>query len=192
LTREPDGTVDTAELLWAGFALQHATSETMLHDDAVIHDAMPGTGGKTLQPSCISNVSSQHSSENWQLRRPGRLHSWSGRPSCSRSYAPSKRPISVSWSRDARRRASWRAWLLLGVGPLLPGPRSPEMLGGYPSVGKRGEIILWSGGGNYPHAGGTRPFGTVLQICRAWLSGRLRLQKMGDPLWTDAGHSHTG
>jgi hypothetical protein len=46
LTREPDGTVDTAELLRAGFALQHATSDTTLHDDATIHDATPGTYGE--------------------------------------------------------------------------------------------------------------------------------------------------
>jgi hypothetical protein len=43
LTREPDGTGETAERLWAGFALQRATSETTLHDDATIHDAPPGT-----------------------------------------------------------------------------------------------------------------------------------------------------
>ena len=42
LTREPDGTVDTAELLRAGFVLQHATSDTTSHDDATIHDATPG------------------------------------------------------------------------------------------------------------------------------------------------------
>ena len=39
LTREPDGTVDTAELLRAGFTLQHTTSETALHDEATIHHA---------------------------------------------------------------------------------------------------------------------------------------------------------
>jgi hypothetical protein len=46
LTREPDGTGDTAALLRAGCALQRATSETTLHDDATIHDATPGTGGE--------------------------------------------------------------------------------------------------------------------------------------------------
>jgi len=46
LTREPDGTVDTAELLRAGFAFQHATSDTTSHDDVTIHDATPGTHGE--------------------------------------------------------------------------------------------------------------------------------------------------
>jgi hypothetical protein len=46
LTREPDGTVDTAELLRAGFSLQHAPSETPLHDDATIHATTPGTPGE--------------------------------------------------------------------------------------------------------------------------------------------------
>ena len=46
LTREPAGPVDTAELLRAGCALQRATSEATLHDDAVIHDATLGTGGE--------------------------------------------------------------------------------------------------------------------------------------------------
>ncbi len=53
LTREPDGTVDTAELLRAGFVLQRATSETTLHDDAMRHDATPGTGGEDA-PAILS------------------------------------------------------------------------------------------------------------------------------------------
>lgn len=46
LTREPDGTVDTAELLRAGFALQRATSETTLHNDATRHDATSDSSGE--------------------------------------------------------------------------------------------------------------------------------------------------
>jgi hypothetical protein len=46
LTREPDGTIDTVELLRAGFALQHATSEEALQDDATIHDATPPIQGE--------------------------------------------------------------------------------------------------------------------------------------------------
>jgi hypothetical protein len=41
LTREPDGTIDTVELLRAGFALQPATSEGALQGDATIHNATP-------------------------------------------------------------------------------------------------------------------------------------------------------
>jgi hypothetical protein len=43
LTREPDGTVDTVELLRAGCTLQHATSETTLQGDAALHDATTHT-----------------------------------------------------------------------------------------------------------------------------------------------------
>ena len=39
LTREPDGTVDTSELLRAGFALQQATSDEALQGEATRHDA---------------------------------------------------------------------------------------------------------------------------------------------------------
>lgn len=39
LTREPDGTVDTAELLRAGFTLQPATSDESLQGEATRHDA---------------------------------------------------------------------------------------------------------------------------------------------------------
>jgi len=46
LTREPDGTVDTAELLRAGFALQRATSETTLHNNATRHDATSDSSGE--------------------------------------------------------------------------------------------------------------------------------------------------
>jgi hypothetical protein len=39
LTREPDGTVDTAELLRAGFTLQYETSSETLQADSPLHDA---------------------------------------------------------------------------------------------------------------------------------------------------------
>src|SRR5437764_7887344 len=41
LTREPDGTIDTAELLRAGFALQRETSSETLQGDSPLHDATP-------------------------------------------------------------------------------------------------------------------------------------------------------
>ena len=43
LSREPDGTIDTSELLRAGFTLQHATSHATPHDASSLHGATPGT-----------------------------------------------------------------------------------------------------------------------------------------------------
>jgi hypothetical protein len=41
LTREPDGTIDTVELLRAGFSLQNEASQETLRDDSSLHDATP-------------------------------------------------------------------------------------------------------------------------------------------------------
>ena len=50
LTREPDGTVDTAELLRAGFALQHETSQEALQPDSALHDATPPIQAEDAPP----------------------------------------------------------------------------------------------------------------------------------------------
>ena len=42
LTRNPDETIDTSELLRAGLTLSfHGTSDASSHDDLLIHDATP-------------------------------------------------------------------------------------------------------------------------------------------------------
>jgi hypothetical protein len=42
LSREPDGMVDTSELLRAGFTLQHATPDATPHSVSTLHGATPG------------------------------------------------------------------------------------------------------------------------------------------------------
>jgi hypothetical protein len=42
LSREPDGTIDTSELLRVGFTLQHATSDATPHSVSALHGATPG------------------------------------------------------------------------------------------------------------------------------------------------------
>jgi hypothetical protein len=39
LSRDPDGVIDTSELLRAGFTLQNATPHATLYDDSALHDA---------------------------------------------------------------------------------------------------------------------------------------------------------
>jgi hypothetical protein len=52
LSREPDGTIDTSELLRAGFTLQHATSHATPPDASALHGATPGaTSGIGVAPA---------------------------------------------------------------------------------------------------------------------------------------------
>jgi hypothetical protein len=97
-------------LLRAGFALQRTTSETALHDDATRHDATSDPGGEDAPTLLyLERLVTTLERALEAAKKLGRPRSWSERPSGSRSYVPSRRSISASWSRDACCRASRRA-----------------------------------------------------------------------------------